>query len=92
MPSLRMIENAIGKYMKKKQEVEGGTKQVYEFVEAQEEVQKGKSIVISNRGNSDKSVTMKEENIYPATQLEDDSNLKSLSCSPAECALLPHQQ
>lgn len=47
---------------------------------------------------------MKEENIYSAIQLnvnvtwvflsyaKDDSNLKSLSLSPAECALLSHEQ
>lgn len=69
MPSLRVIENAIRKCNKKKQEVEGRAKRVYEFVEAQEEVQKDKSIVICNSGNSDKSVTMKEENIYSAIQL-----------------------
>jgi len=84
------------------QEVEGRAKRAYEFGEAQEEVHKGKSVVIYNSGDSDKSITMKEENIYSAIQLnanvtslfpsyaKDGSNVKPSSLSPAECALLSH--
>lgn len=84
------------------QEVEGRAKQIYVFVEVQQEVQKEKSITIYNSGNLDNSVTMKEENLYPVIQLSANvtwvfqsyakygSNLKALSSSPAECALLSH--
>lgn len=51
------------------QDVESRAKQAYEFIQAQKEVQKEKSIVFYNSGNSDKSVTMKEENIYSTIQL-----------------------
>lgn len=50
------------------QDVESRAKQVYEFIQVQKEVQKEKSIVFYNSGNSHKSVTMKEENIYSTVQ------------------------
>lgn len=69
MPSLKVIENAARKCNRKMQEVEGRAKQIYVFVEVQQEVQKEKSITIYNSGNLDNSVTMKEENLYPVIQL-----------------------
>lgn len=56
----------------------GRAKQVYEFIEAQEVVQKEKSIVIYNSGNSDKSITMKEENIYSTIQLNANVSISKL--------------
>lgn len=69
MPSLQVIENAARKCNKKTQEVEGRAKQIYVFVEVQEEVQKEKSVIIYNSGNLDKSVAMKQESLYPMIQL-----------------------
>lgn len=86
------------------QDVESRAKQVYEFIQVQKEVQKEKSVVFYNSGNSDKSVAMKEENIYSTIQpnasatwvflsyAHDNSNWGSWSLSPEKCALFSHYQ
>lgn len=68
MPSLKVVENAARKFNKKMPKVEGGEKEMYVFVE--EKVNQEKSpVIISNSRNSDKSVTVKEEETYYVVQL-----------------------
>lgn len=68
MPSLKVVENAARKFNKKMPKVGGGEKEMYVFVE--EKVNQEKSpVIISNSRNSDKSVTVKEEETYYVVQL-----------------------